>query len=399
MSSDLANTLVYLYMEGCPWCVKFSPVYDEFRQLASSQFPLLRFLKLERSQISPEQMKDYTKKYDIKVSGFPYIAYVNSAGKAVELDTEKYSRSVDDLCLFIKDLALATPSSQLSGGSGKKLTPTRRLLREVKQSGEPNTMSLYSAEGCDCCKKSEQAYKKFVMQYRAVLYKTAGVKLEFKPVRVPIQLGKRVVFYDKYGSAHHMHGRITQQSLHSFVMRMIQDNKTGGSKKKVHSAAKPVKAVRPASPATPAKRIRKRLPQAASPAKPASPAKRIQKRVPQAASPAKPASPAKRIRKRVPQAASPAKPVKAASPARPASLVRLSSLARPASPEKRIRKRVPQAASPAKPASPEKRIRKRVPQAASPAKPVKAVRPATPASPEKRIRKRVPQAASTARHV
>ena len=85
--NDRTKKLVYFYMDGCPHCDSFSPIWDEFKQDA----PLATH-KIE-SKDAGEMMEKY------KISGFPTIILLDeNNNKLKELDGE---RTIDGLTAMI----------------------------------------------------------------------------------------------------------------------------------------------------------------------------------------------------------------------------------------------------------------------------------------------------------
>ena len=87
-----SDKVIFLFMNGCGWCTKFEPTWEEFSKDAAPKLGVETF-KFERSE---EGAKEYMK----HVEGFPTILFVNGAtGKVSVFDGE---RTVEGLTAFVK---------------------------------------------------------------------------------------------------------------------------------------------------------------------------------------------------------------------------------------------------------------------------------------------------------
>tara|TARA_Y100000389_G_C17287457_1_gene426208 strand:+ start:98 stop:607 length:510 start_codon:yes stop_codon:yes gene_type:complete len=93
--SDGGNSkIVYAHMDGCGYCKKFNPVWDDFVSKMSSMG-----LSLETKKIEMNEDKEFMTEHG--VSGFPTVLGFNNAGDKVMFDGE---RTVDALVSFAKGL-------------------------------------------------------------------------------------------------------------------------------------------------------------------------------------------------------------------------------------------------------------------------------------------------------
>ena len=72
-SSDKSSKIVYLYMSGCPHCVRFMPEWDNFAKSSK-----ISTLKLEMSDPKAPQYTDIARKAGI-FHGYPCVFYMNGS--------------------------------------------------------------------------------------------------------------------------------------------------------------------------------------------------------------------------------------------------------------------------------------------------------------------------------
>jgi hypothetical protein len=100
-----ADKVVFMYMNGCGWCTKFEPTWDEFTSVAAPKLGV-ETEKLERSE---EGAKEYMK----HVEGFPTILFVNgTTGQVTVFDGE---RTIEGLTAFVKKESSQVPAKEAYG--------------------------------------------------------------------------------------------------------------------------------------------------------------------------------------------------------------------------------------------------------------------------------------------
>ena len=86
--SEKKGRIVYVYMQGCPYCVKFDKTFDEIKadKIMTSSY------KTEKIDVKSDDAKKWTEKY--KCNGFPCYIVVDSNDELVKQGTGY--RSLDD---------------------------------------------------------------------------------------------------------------------------------------------------------------------------------------------------------------------------------------------------------------------------------------------------------------
>jgi thiol-disulfide isomerase/thioredoxin len=79
-------TLVFLYMNGCGWCERFNPTWDEFKTKHEGHVDMV---KIERGDPT-------SKKYAEYVSGYPTILLVTSDEKVLKFSGERTIQGLEE---------------------------------------------------------------------------------------------------------------------------------------------------------------------------------------------------------------------------------------------------------------------------------------------------------------
>lgn len=87
-------TLVYLYMNGCSWCERFSPQWDALVDTRSAE---LRQMGV--ATVKYERSEDGAKIYAADVRGYPTVLLVRPDGSRVKFDGE---RTPDGIMAFLR---------------------------------------------------------------------------------------------------------------------------------------------------------------------------------------------------------------------------------------------------------------------------------------------------------
>lgn len=82
--------IIYIYSETCPYCVSFTPIFEQYKATESYN-KKLHFIDLEKKDAS---------EYLSEVSGFPSVLIVDDTGKIVGKQVGK--TTMKDLDSFVK---------------------------------------------------------------------------------------------------------------------------------------------------------------------------------------------------------------------------------------------------------------------------------------------------------
>jgi len=86
------DKVIFLYMNGCGWCTKFEPTWEDFSSKAAP--------KLGVETVKFERAEDGAKEYMSHVEGFPTILFVNgTTGQVTAFEGE---RTIEGLTAFVK---------------------------------------------------------------------------------------------------------------------------------------------------------------------------------------------------------------------------------------------------------------------------------------------------------
>lgn len=94
-----SDKVVFLYMNGCGWCTKFEPTWEEFSSKAAPKLGVETF-KFERAE-------DGAKQYMSHVEGFPTILFVN--GTTGHVTVFEGERTIEGLTAFVKKESTQVP--------------------------------------------------------------------------------------------------------------------------------------------------------------------------------------------------------------------------------------------------------------------------------------------------
>lgn len=94
------STVVFYYMTGCPWCVKFYDEWDKFVVMANKNG--INAQKIERAQMNKQPL------IGGQIQGFPTIRVKNAKGDVFDYGG---NRTANDLMAFVKE-----HSQQMGGG-------------------------------------------------------------------------------------------------------------------------------------------------------------------------------------------------------------------------------------------------------------------------------------------
>lgn len=96
------NSVIFYYMEGCPWCVKFYSEWDKFEKLAKTNGFTAK--KIERAELNSNNL------IGGNIQGFPTIRVQNAKGEVFDYSG---NRTANDLLTFAKTHAVI---QQQNGG-------------------------------------------------------------------------------------------------------------------------------------------------------------------------------------------------------------------------------------------------------------------------------------------
>ena len=114
------NAIIYFYMEGCPYCIKTTPIWNELTNQYRNKY---QFFKIESQDIN-SNLKDR-----LGITGFPHFV-INKNGKQMG-----YPGSVNSL----KELEDKLQLSKSSGGTrrrkllGRRRRSTRKLRNTIRK--------------------------------------------------------------------------------------------------------------------------------------------------------------------------------------------------------------------------------------------------------------------------
>ncbi len=86
-------TISFYYLEKCPWCIKFKPVWEKFEQAVNKNNIPVKTRSVDGADPSNEAELS---KYNIR--GFPHVQMESKKGAVVF----KEDRTVDNLVNFVK---------------------------------------------------------------------------------------------------------------------------------------------------------------------------------------------------------------------------------------------------------------------------------------------------------
>lgn len=84
---DKKIKLFFFYMNGCGWCDRFMPIWDEFSNKYSTH-PNLQLQKVERSE-------KLTKRYSEYIAGYPTILIVTNTDKVIVFDGDRTIKGLE----------------------------------------------------------------------------------------------------------------------------------------------------------------------------------------------------------------------------------------------------------------------------------------------------------------
>jgi len=102
------NIIIYFFMNGCPYCEKTKPVWDEFKSKQKG---------FEFAEIESDQIPD-SKKNELGISGFPHFLMIKN----------KKRKAVSGSKSTLKELKDAFSLGSFSGGRSRRF---RRRVRKT----------------------------------------------------------------------------------------------------------------------------------------------------------------------------------------------------------------------------------------------------------------------------
>jgi thiol-disulfide isomerase/thioredoxin len=102
------NIIIFFFMNGCPYCEKTKPFWDELKKRDSGKY---EFAEIESQEVSDEKAKE------LGIKGYPHFIKIDSQGKKKGVSESKTS--------------LGELSSALFGSKGGRRT--RRFRRRVRK--------------------------------------------------------------------------------------------------------------------------------------------------------------------------------------------------------------------------------------------------------------------------
>jgi glutaredoxin len=90
---ESSPTITFYYLEKCPWCVKFKPIWENFEQKVKETN--LQVITRSVDGANPVNEKEISKN---NITGFPHVQLESDKGPVVF----KEDRTVDNLISFVK---------------------------------------------------------------------------------------------------------------------------------------------------------------------------------------------------------------------------------------------------------------------------------------------------------
>jgi len=225
--SDTNIQLIYFYMEGCPYCVQFDPVWKELCKKIDDKIIMTnKFEKDEKdsNNISKKILKEYNK----PVEGYPTIL--------IKINDKFYkytgSRTVNDIINFMMEKLEKTSKmyDYLNKISGKKTEEKRVKLGE---NGNAELIYFYM-NGCHYCDQFNPVWNEFCKNVNQNMIKTlrfGGHEIDNRdtPQRIVTEYGKEIEGFptvllkldDKF---YNFDKERTIKSLAKFIMEKLDEN-------------------------------------------------------------------------------------------------------------------------------------------------------------------------------
>jgi hypothetical protein len=110
------SKILFLYMNGCGWCEKFRPQWDEFTKKYAAE---LSSLGVEAAAY--ERSEAESREFTPQVSGYPTVLFVSPSGSVTKFEGE---RTEDALIAFVRGAAAKKVSESFydAGSEPKSLT-------------------------------------------------------------------------------------------------------------------------------------------------------------------------------------------------------------------------------------------------------------------------------------
>lgn len=86
-------TITFYYLEKCPWCIKFKPIWEQFEQKVGETGLQVKTRTVDGAD--PVNEKEISKN---NITGFPHVQLESDKGSVVF----KEDRTVDNLISFVK---------------------------------------------------------------------------------------------------------------------------------------------------------------------------------------------------------------------------------------------------------------------------------------------------------
>ena len=120
-TSDAKFSLVYVYMNGCGWCARFSPTWDAFTvkyqgSLSSSGVTLIKVESTTTGAVA------------YKVTGYPAVMLVDGKGKQIRHEGD---RTEAGLLKFLSDNGISVGGRGVEGFFAERMNSTPAYLSDA----------------------------------------------------------------------------------------------------------------------------------------------------------------------------------------------------------------------------------------------------------------------------
>ena len=158
--------IVYFYMHGCPWCVRFEPVWTSLQKILDK----VNFYKFESDEVNnSDKAKEIIKLYGEEPSGYPtilvkvnnkYERFLNEERnvKNIIKFMMKYAKKTDDTHKYLED--------KLKENNNSTNQSTNQSTNDIKESSVKHVGGNKNVDYRHKYKKYKKMYAELLEKYK-----------------------------------------------------------------------------------------------------------------------------------------------------------------------------------------------------------------------------------------